>query len=237
MGEVESLEAEESCWRVNSTEGICRAKTVIVATGSHPKDLGVPGEEALRGQGVSNCASCDGPLFADQVIGVAGGADHALQETLTLVNYAAQVILFHNQETFSSQQTLERRVLTNPKVIVRYNTTVEEILGDNAVTGAVVRDIVTGQRSRVPLACMFIYAGLEPNTQFLKNLLRLDVDDRVPTDAWMRTELPGLFAVGDARTDSAGLAITSCGDGATAALAAHQYLEEGVWPVIRQNKQ
>jgi thioredoxin reductase (NADPH) len=237
MAEVESVEAEESYWRVSTTERICRAKAVIVAAGSHPKDLGVPGEETLRGQGVSNCASCDGPLFADQVIGVAGGTDHALQETLTLLNYAAQVILFHDQETLSSQQTFKQRVLTNPKVIVRYNTTVEEILGENAVTGVVVRDIKTGEKSQVQVGAMFIYAGLAPNTQFLKNLLRLDNDDRVPTDAWMRTELPGLFAVGDARTDSAGLAITSCGDGATAALAAHQYLESGVWPVIKQNKQ
>ncbi len=229
MAEVESIEAVESYWQVNTAEGICRAKAVIVATGSHPKDLGVPRESALRGQGVSNCASCDGPLFTDQVVGVVGGGSYALQEALTLVNHASQVILFHDQRTLSAPQTLQQRVLSHPKVAARYNTTVEEIQGDDAVTGAAVRDTLTGEKSQVQLAGMFIYAGLEPNTDFLKNLLRLDHDNRVPTDGWMRTELPGLFAAGDLRTDCAGLAITSAGDGAAAAIGAHGYLEDRVW--------
>jgi thioredoxin reductase (NADPH) len=229
MAEVESLEVGELYWRVNTTEGICRAKAVIVATGSHAKDLGVPGESGLRGQGVSNCASCDGPLFTDQVVGVVGRASYALQEALTLVNYAAQVTLFHDQGSLSARQTFERRVLNHPKITVRYNTTVEEIQGDDAVTGAVIRDTVTGEKSQIQLAGMFIYAGLEPNTEFLKNLLRLDHDNRVSTDAWMRTELPGLFAAGDLRTDSAGLAITSAGDGAAAAIGADRYLKDRGW--------
>jgi thioredoxin reductase (NADPH) len=229
MAEVESIEAVESYWQVNTAEGICRAKAVIVATGSHSKDLGVPGESALRGQGVSNCASCDGPLFTDQVVGVVGGGSYALQEALTLVNHASQVILFHDQRTLSAPQTFQQRVLTHPKVTVRYNTTVEEIQGDDAVTGALVRDTLTKEKSQVQLAGMFIYAGLESNTAFLKNLLRLDHDKRVPTDGWMRTELAGLFAAGDLRTDSAGLAITSAGDGAAAAIGAHRYLKDRAW--------
>jgi len=229
MAEVESIEAVESYWQVNTAEGICRAKAVIVATGSHSKDLGVPGESALRGQGVSNCASCDGPLFTDQVVGVVGGGSYVLQEALTLVNHASQVILFHDQRTLSAPQTFQQRVLTHPKVTVRYNTTVEEIQGDDAVTGALVRDTLTKEKSQVQLAGMFIYAGLESNTAFLKNLLRLDHDNRVPTDGWMRTELAGLFAAGDLRTESAGLAITSAGDGAAAAIGAHRYLKDRVW--------
>jgi thioredoxin reductase (NADPH) len=237
MTEVESLEAADSSWLANTAEGAYRAKTVIVASGSQPRDLGVPGESRLRGQGVSNCASCDGPLFSDRVVGVVGGANYMLQEALTLVKHAGRVIVFHSEGESSAQQTFWRRVLEDPKIDVRYNTTVDEILGDDAVTGVLVRDAVTGEKSQVELAGIFIYAGLEPNTEFLKSLLRLDKDGRIPTDAWMRTELPGLFAAGDLRTDSAGLAITSSGDGAVAALAAHRYLEDGLWPVIRQNKQ
>jgi thioredoxin reductase (NADPH) len=124
-------------------------------------------------------------------------------------------------------------VLDDAKIDVRYNTTVNEILGDDAVTGVQVRDAVTGEKSQVQLAGIFIYAGLEPNTELVKSLLRLDKDGRIPTDAWMRTELPGLFAAGDLRVDSAGLAITSSGDGAAAALAVHRYLEDGLWPVIK----
>ncbi len=230
MAEVESLKATDSYWLANTGEGAYRAKTVIIASGSHPRDLGVPGESRLRGQGVSNCASCDGPLFADQVVGVVGGANYMLQEALTLVKHVGRVIVFHSEGAFSAQQTFQRRELDHTKIDVRYNTTVDEIQGDDAVTGVLVRDTVTGEKSQVQLAGIFIYAGLEPNTEFLKNLLRLDKNGRIPTDTWMRTELPGVFAAGDLRTDSAGLAITSAGDGAIAALAAHQYIKDRVWP-------
>ena len=233
LAEVQSLETIDSYWQVNTAEGACRAKAVIVASGSEPKDLGVPGESRLRGQGVSNCASCDGPLYSDRAVGVVGGTNYMLQEALTLVKYAGRVIVFHNEGASPAHQTLWRRVLDDAKIDVRYNTTVNEILGDDAVTGVQVRDAVTGEKSQVQLAGIFIYAGLEPNTELVKSLLRLDKDGRIPTDAWMRTELPGLLAAGDLRTDSAGLAITSSGDGAAAALAAHRYLEDGLWPVIK----
>jgi thioredoxin reductase (NADPH) len=233
LAEVQSLETIDSYWQVNTAEGACRAKAVIVASGSEPKDLGVPGESRLRGQGVSNCASCDGPLYSDRAVGVVGGTNYMLQEALTLVKYAGRVIVFHNEGASPAHQTLWRRVLDDAKIDVRYNTTVNEILGDDAVTGVQVRDAVTGEKSQVQLAGIFIYAGLEPNTELVKSLLRLDKDGRIPTDAWMRTELPGLFAAGDLRADSAGLAITSSGDGAAASLAVHRYLEDGLWPVIK----
>jgi thioredoxin reductase (NADPH) len=237
MAEVQSLEANDSYWQVNTAEGACRAKAVIVACGSQQTDLGVPGESRLRGQGVSNCASCAGPLYSDRAVGVVGRTNYMLQEALTLVKYAGRVIVFHNEGAIPAHQRLWRRVLDDPKIDVRYNTMVDEILGDDAVTGVLARDVVTGEKSQVELAGIFIYAGLQPNTEFLKSLLRLDQDGRIPTDAWMRTELPGVLAAGDLRTDSAGLAITSSGDGAAAALAAHRYLEDGQWPAIRQNKE
>ena len=200
LAEVQSLETIDSYWQVNTAEGACRAKAVIVASGSEPKDLGVPGESRLRGQGVSNCASCDGPLYSDRAVGVVGGTNYMLQEALTLVKYAGRVIVFHNEGASPAHQTLWRRVLDDAKIDVRYNTTVNEILGDDAVTGVQVRDAVTGEKSQVQLAGIFIYAGLEPNTELVKSLLRLDKDGRIPTDAWMRTELPGLFAAGDLRS-------------------------------------
>ena len=205
LAEVQSLETIDSYWQVNTAEGACRAKAVIVASGSEPKDLGVPGESRLRGQGVSNCASCDGPLYSDRAVGVVGGTNYMLQEALTLVKYAGRVIVFHNEGASPAHQTLWRRVLDDAKIDVRYNTTVNEILGDDAVTGVQVRDAVTGEKSQVQLAGIFIYAGLEPNTELVKSLLRLDKDGRIPTDAWMRTELPGLFAAGDLRRIRPGL--------------------------------
>lgn len=225
-GEVQGLEARERFWQVITEEERCRTKTVIVATGSTLKELGVPGESKLSGKGVSHCASCDGPLFNGQVVGVVGGGDSAFQEALTLANYASQVILFHRLDEFSAQHAFQQRVLSHSKIIVRGQTVVEEIVGDDAVTGVRVRHVATGEETQVDLKGVFVYVGLEPNTTFLKNTIRLSDTGHVPTDVWMKTELPGLYAVGDIRQDSASQAITSAGEGAVAAIAAHRYIKE-----------
>jgi len=224
--EVLSLEAQDRIWSVGTDEERHRAKAVIVATGSSLKDLGVPGDAKLMGRGVSHCASCDGPLYNGQVVGVVGGGDSALQEALTLTNYAERVMVFHREETFSAQDTYRQRVLSNRTIFPRHRTTIEEIVGDDVVAGVRVRDLVSGELSKVDLAGLFIYVGLQPNTAFLKDLVRLTDTGHVPTDGWMRTERPGLFAVGDIRQDSAAQAITSAGDGATTAIAAYRYIKE-----------
>jgi thioredoxin reductase (NADPH) len=157
---------------------------------------------------------------------VVGGGDSALQEALTLTNYAERVLVFHREESFSAQDTYRQRALSNPKILPRYRTVVEEIIGDDVVTGVRVRDLVSGESSKVDLTGLFIYVGLQPNTAFLKDLVRLSETGHAPTDIWMRTELPGLYAVGDIRQDSAAQAITSSGDGATAAIAAYRYIKE-----------
>ena len=224
--EVQRLEALDRFWFVVTPEERYRTKTVVVATGSTLKELGIPGETKLRGKGVSHCASCDGPLFNGHVVGVVGGGDSALQEALALANYGSQVILFHRLDEFSAQHAFQQRVLNHSKISVRYHTIVEEILGDDAVTGVRVRDVMTGTETQVDLSGVFIYVGLEPNTAFLKNIMRLSDTGHIPTDVWMGTELPGVFAVGDIRQDSASQAITSAGEGAVAAIAAHRYIKE-----------
>jgi len=224
--EVQGLEAQDRFWCVITAEERYRTKTVIVATGSALKELGVPGESRLSGKGVSHCASCDGPLFTGCIVGVAGGGDSALQEALTLANYASQVVLFHRSGDFSAQHAFQQRVLSHSKISVRYYTVVEEIMGEEAVTGVRVRDLATGSESQVDLSGLFIYVGLKPNTAFLKNILRPSDTGHIPTDIWMRTELPGVYAVGDIRQDSAAQAITSAGEGAVAAIAAYRYIKE-----------
>ena len=202
------------------------AKAVIVATGSQLKNLDVPGEEKLMGRGVSHCASCDGPLYNGQTVGVVGGGDSALQETLTLANYAERVLLFHDGETFSAQQTYQQRVLGDTKIMPRYRTVVEEVLGDDAVSGVRARELTSGKSADVELTGLFVYVGLQPNTAILRNLVDLSDTGHVPTDSWMKTARGGLYAVGDIRQDSAAQAITSAGDGATAAIAAYRYIKE-----------
>lgn len=223
--EVLRLEARDKLWSVFTEEESFQAKVVIVATGSTLKHLGVPGEEKLMGRGVSHCASCDGPLYNGQVVGVVGGGDSALQEALTLANFAEKVLLFHNGENFSAQQTYQQRALSNSKIIPHYRTSIEEVLGDDVVSGLRVRNLEMNESSQVSLSGLFVYIGMTPNTELLKNVLPLSDTGHVPTDVWMQTELPGLYAVGDIRQDSARQAITSAGDGATAAIAAYRYIK------------
>jgi thioredoxin reductase (NADPH) len=224
--EVLSLEAQDRLWSVVTDEERHRAKAVIVATGSSLKKLGVAGEERLMGRGVSHCASCDGPLYDGQVVGVVGGGDSALQEALALANYAERILLFHESEKFSAQQTYQQRVLGNTKILPRYRAVVEEILGEEVVAGVRARDLRSGESSKIDIAGLFIYVGLQPNTALLKDLVCLSGTSHVPTDNWMKTERDGIYAAGDIRQESASQAITSAGDGATAAIAAYRYIKE-----------
>ena len=155
-------------------------------------------------------------------------AKAALQEALTLTNYAERVLLFHNGENFSAQQTYLQRALDNSKITPRFQTAVEEILGDEVVTGVRARDFASGEISQVELSGIFIYVGVKPNTVILRDFVNLSEDGHVPTDSWMKTARDGLYAVGDIRQDSAAQAITSAGDGATAAIAACRYIMENL---------
>src|SRR5574341_2056690 len=223
--EVLSLETQTTFWSVVTEEEKHRAKAVIVATGSKLKNLGVPGEEKLTGRGVSHCASCDGPLYNGRTVGVVGGGDSALQEALTLTNFAERVLLFHDGEKFSAQHTYQQRVLDNSKITSRYQTVIDEVLGDDALTGVCLRDLTSGEIAQVDLAGLFVYVGMQPNTALLRDLVKLSATGHVPTDVSMQTERPGLYAVGDIRQDSASQAITSAGDGATAAITAYRYIK------------
>jgi thioredoxin reductase (NADPH) len=224
--EVQRLEAKDRFWSVVTDEGQHLAKTVIVATGSTLKELRVPGEEKLMGRGVSHCASCDGPLYDGQMVGVVGGGDSALQEALTLSNFAESVLVFDRAENFAGQHSYRQRVLSDPKIQARYRTVIEEVVGDDQLRGVRVRNLASNEVSKIDLAGLFVYVGMKPNTGFLQNVLQLSDTGHVPTDGWMKTARDGLYAVGDIRQDSAAQAIAAAGDGATAAIAAYRYIKE-----------
>lgn len=223
--EVENLHPEGPFWSVITDEERHRGKAVIVATGSSLKELGVPGEAKLMGRGVSHCASCDGPLYNEKTVAVVGGGDSALQEALTLANYAASVLIFTQEESFDAQFSYVERALSQAKIEARHRTAVEAVLGDDVVSGVRVRDLESNESFQIDLAGLFVYVGMKPNTAFLKDLVHLSDSGHVPTDGWMRTEREGLYAAGDIRQDSAAQAITCTGDGATAAIAAYRYIK------------
>jgi thioredoxin reductase (NADPH) len=155
-----------------------------------------------------------------------GGGDSALLEALELAGHDVEVVLVHPDETLDGQEAYSRRVRESAQVEVRHLTVPEAILGEGRVEGVRVRELSSGESSILSVAAVFVHVGRVPNTAFLDGVLALDELGRVPTDAWMRTALPGLFAAGDVRVDAAGQAVTAAGDGATAAIAAHRYLAQ-----------
>jgi len=228
MGEVDGIVRTDGGWKASAYGSEYTARAIIMAGGSTLRKLGVPGEEELHGAGVSYCATCDGGFFMNEVVGVVGGGDSALDEALVLTEFASEVILFVRGDAFSGQKIYQDRVLAHDKIEVRWNTTVDSIMGEGQVEGVGVTDIASGETSRVDLSGVFIYVGLEPNSDYLSDLLPLDGGGHIPTDIWMRTSVEGIFAAGDIRQNSAAQLITSAGDGATAAIAAQRYLAGGV---------
>lgn len=220
----------EGNYKVVATDaGKYRAKAVIMAAGSTLRKLGIPGEEEMFGRGVSNCATCDGPLYMGQVVGVVGGGDSAADEALTLTQYAGRVLLFHKSQQLDAQKTLADRVHEDRRIEVVYNSTVEAVLGEDTVSGVRVRNVVTNIENVVDLTGLFVYVGLEPNSQMLQGLVKLDSAGHIAVNVSMETEIPGLYAAGDIRQNSASQLVTSAGDGATAAVAAFKYINSLNW--------
>ena len=225
MAEAQRLEAIDGGWRLHTSDGAVGGRTVIIATGSRPRQLGVPGEERLVGRGVSHCASCDGPLLRGKAVTVIGAGDSGLQEALTLAEFASEVMVLFDSDRPTGQAVYQRRGDERANIRMQGHTIVEEILGDDRVSGVRIRDAQSGAVDIVETAAVFIYVGLEPNTGFVRDIIPLDEAGQIPTDIWMQTVVPGVFAAGDVRAGSASQAITAAGDGATAAIAARRYLE------------
>jgi len=222
MGEMQSIAPAGSAWRITTSDGELEAKAVIVATGSTNRLLGVPGEERLAGKGVSHCASCDGPMLKGKKAIVIGAGDSGLQEALTLSEFVGEVLVLHTGALPSGQSAYLKRISEQPKIKLQGDIVIEEILGDAVVTG--VRVHTKGVVSEISADAVFVYIGLQPNSGFLKAIVELDAAGRVRTDINMQTSARGIYAAGDVRADSASQAITSAGDGATAAIAADRYL-------------
>jgi thioredoxin reductase (NADPH) len=229
MSSLERLDPVDSKWRVTSGEGEIIARAVILATGSEFKKLGVPGEDRLKGSGVSHCATCDAPLLRGRTVTVVGGGDSAMQEALTLAEFASKIILLHRGDALTGQMFYRDRATAHPKIEVRSKTSVSEILGDTAVTGVRTQGVDGAAASDIESAAVFAYVGLQPNTAFLQDLLSLNSAGQVPTDVLARTKLPGLFAAGTIRSCSPCRAASSAGDGAIAAVAADLFLTNGSW--------
>lgn len=202
-----------------------RGRTLIIATGADPVKLGVPGEERLRGRGVSYCATCDGAFFRDKVVAVVGGGDSALTEALFLTRYAKEVIIIHRRNELRAVKSLQEEAAANGKIRFVWNTVVREVKGERTVESLALLDKTTGKETELPANGVFIYVGMKPNTAFLKGFLATDDAGYVKTGEDMRTAIPGVFAAGDVRAKTLRQLVTAVADGAIAAMQAEEYLQ------------
>ena len=205
-----------------------RAKTLIISTGATAKWLGVPGEDALRGRGVSSCATCDGFFFRDRELVVVGGGDTAMEEETFLTRFATKVSIVHRRDAFRASPIMRDRVLANPKIDVIWDTIVEEILGEGAVSGVRLRDVRSGSERSFATDGVFVAIGHTPNTVLLEGQLDLDEGYVIVQEPTTRTSVPGVFAAGDVVDHVYRQAVTAAGMGCKAAIDAERFLEAEV---------
>jgi len=216
----------EGKYSIITADGKFEAEAVIIAAGSEYRKLEVPGEEELLGRGVSYCATCDGFLFRDLDVAIVGGGDTAITDALELSEHASKVYIVHRRDQLRAGQILKKKALERTKLEPIWNTVVEEIIGDNKVSGLKVRNVKTGEITKLEVSGVFVAIGFEPNSRCFANVVELDEAGLIKTDELMATSAPGIFAVGDIRKNSPRQVAGAVGDGATAALSAFKYLRE-----------
>ena len=213
---------------VGDSGDVYLADTVVIATGAQARWLGLPSEARYQGAGVSACATCDGFFYRGKQVAVVGGGNTAVEEALYLTHHAAHVTLIHRRDSLRAERILQRRLFEHPKISVRWNTTVEEVLGGgmpDVVHALALRDLRTGETSRLATDGLFVAIGHTPNTASFRGQIALDSDGYILTSpGTTRTDIPGVFAAGDVQDRHWRQAVTAAGTGCMAALEAERFL-------------
>ena len=225
-GFVENVEDHGEFKKVVTDDQVYETRTVIVATGSKHRLLGVPGEEELNSRGVSYCAVCDGAFFRDQDLLVVGGGDSAVEEAIFLTQFAKSVTIVHRRDELRAQKVLQDRAFANDKINFIWDSVVKEIKGENRVESVVIENVKTGQVTEQAFGGVFIYVGLDPVSDFVQELQIRDQAGWIVTDDHMKTSVAGVFAVGDVRQKDLRQVTTAVGDGAIAGQEAYKYITE-----------
>jgi thioredoxin reductase (NADPH) len=221
-GEVKEVDTGDPAYGGITTH---RARTVVLATGSAYRRLGVPGERRLSGHGVSWCATCDGFFFREQDIAVIGGGDSAVEEATFLSRFARSVTLVHRRDTLRASKIMQERALADARLTLRWNSEVVDILGDTSVSGLLLRDTVTGEESTLPVTGVFVAIGHEPRNELVAGQIHLDAAGYVTVDhPTTATNIPGVFACGDLVDHRYRQAVTAAGSGCAAALDVERFL-------------
>lgn len=225
FGDVQEIIDGPEYKQIVTADKIYKTRTVIIATGAEHRKLGVPGEDELRGRGVSYCAVCDGAFFRNRPLVVVGGGDSAVEEGTYLTQFASDVTIIHRRDELRAQKILQDRAFANEKVNFIWNSVAEEIQGEHKVESVRIRNVVTNEISEVRADGAFIYVGLIPNTDSFRSLGITDEEGWIITDEYMETAIPGIFAIGDVRQTVLRQVATAVGDGSIAGDQIYKYIE------------
>lgn len=223
--DVTDVDLSKRPFTIKTASQSYEAKCVILAPGASNRWLGIPSEQKFMGRGVSSCATCDGPFFKNKDVIVVGGGDTAMEDSLFLTKLVKSVTIIHRRDQFRASKIMQERVLKNEKIKVIWNSTVEEILGEEKVTGVMIRDLNTNEKNTLPAAGVFIAIGYIPNTKFLEGKLDLDEQGYIEVVDDIHTGIEGVFVAGDAADRVYRQAVTAAGSGCKAAIAAREYIQ------------
>ncbi len=226
FGSVEKIEHQGAIKKVFTEDEVFETKTLIIATGAVHRHLGVSGEEELNSRGVSYCAVCDGAFFRDEDLLVVGGGDSAVEEAVFLTRFANTVTIIHRRDELRAQKLLQERAFANEKIHFIWDSVVKEIKGDKRVSSVMVENVKTGEVSERKFGGVFIYVGLDPVSEFVKDLGITNEAGWIVTDNHMKTAISGIYAVGDVREKDLRQVTTAVGDGAVAGQEVYKYITE-----------
>ncbi|WP_048764966.1 thioredoxin-disulfide reductase [Streptococcus cristatus] len=227
FGQVEKIEDHGNYKKIITEDGAFETKTVILASGANHRHLGVPGEEEYNSRGVSYCAVCDGAFFRGEDLLVVGGGDSAVEEAIFLTRFAKSVTIVHRRDQLRAQKLLQERAFANEKISFIWDSVVKEIKGDDRrVTSVVFENVKTGQSSESDFGGVFVYVGLDPVSDFVKDLGICDEAGWIVTDQHMKTAIDGIYAIGDVRQKDLRQITTAVGDGAVAGQEVYKYITE-----------
>lgn len=223
--EVLKLELEEPVKLVHTNEGAYKAKSVVISTGANPRQLGVARETEMIGRGLGYCAHCDGMFYKNKTVAVVGGGNSAVAEALFLSRIAKEVILIHRRDSLRATKIYHKALMDAPNIRILWNSQVEELLGEDVLAGIRVRDLLSGEESVLEVQGIFVSIGRKPATDLVKEQLTLDSAGYIMAGEDTKTNLSGVYAVGDVRTKELRQIVTAVADGAMAAHMAEQELE------------
>ena len=224
LAEVYSADLSADPKRIETSEGTFYGKTVVISTGAGPKELGIPGEDSLLGKGVHYCAACDGMFYRGKNVVVIGGGNSAAADALLLSRIANRVTIVHRRDTLRATKIYHEPLMNSANVDFCWNSTAVALSHDGKVTGIRLKNVATGEETELPCDGVFISIGRKPATELVKDQLSLDEQGYIIADESTRTNLPGVFAVGDVRTKALRQVVTAVSDGATAVHYAEEYL-------------